>query len=68
MPEPVMYRERITRAIGLTPLVLALLGLFAIGLDQGQILGLVQGDMASQYNLLHEFFHDARHAAGFPCH
>ncbi|MBM2825985.1 MAG: putative cobalt transporter family protein, subunit CbtB [Dehalococcoidia bacterium] len=68
MQQQVIYREHITRAIGLTPLALALLGLFAIGLDQGQVLGIFQGDLAHQYNLLHEFFHDARHAAGFPCH
>lgn len=50
------------------PLALALLGLFVIGFDQGQLLSLAQGDLAYQANLLHEFFHDARHAAGFPCH
>ena len=48
--------------------MLALLGLFALGLDQGQILSLWQGDAAYQMNLLHELVHDARHAAGFPCH
>ena len=47
---------------------LALLGLFALGLDQGQIMSLWQGDAAYQMNLLHELVHDARHAAGFPCH
>lgn len=26
------------------------------------------GVRAFQENSLHEFFHDARHAAGFPCH
>lgn len=26
------------------------------------------GIRAFQENWLHEFFHDARHAAGFPCH
>ncbi len=49
-------------------LALAAVGIFTIGLDQGQILGIFVGDMAQQQNLLHEFFHDARHAAGFPCH
>lgn len=55
-------------AIRWAPAALALLGLFVIGFDQGQIMSLVQGDLAYQTNLLHEFFHDARHAAGFPCH
>lgn len=49
-------------------LALGLLGLFVIGLDQGQALSLVQGDVAFDVNLIHELVHDARHAAGFPCH
>lgn len=49
-------------------LATALLGLFAVGFDQGQLLSLVWGDAAYQLNLLHELVHDARHATGFPCH
>jgi hypothetical protein len=48
--------------------ILALLGLFILGFDQGQTLALAQGDSAYQLNLIHELVHDARHAAGFPCH
>jgi hypothetical protein len=48
--------------------LLALLGLFVLGLDQGQTLALWQGDAAYQANLIHELVHDARHVAGFPCH
>jgi cobalt transporter subunit CbtB len=29
---------------------------------------LVQGSAAFDMNLIHELVHDARHAAGFPCH
>ncbi|HEX9445307.1 MAG TPA: CbtB-domain containing protein [Candidatus Binatia bacterium] len=50
---------------------LALLGLFALyvlALDQGHLLSWVQGPAALDMNLIHEFVHDARHAAGFPCH
>ncbi len=47
---------------------LALWGLFVLGFDQGQTLALAQGDAAYQWNLVHELVHDARHAAGFPCH
>ena len=50
---------------------LALLGLFtlyALALDQGLLLSWVQGPAAFDTNLIHEFVHDARHAAGFPCH
>ncbi len=49
-------------------LMVALVGLFLIGLDQGQTLSTVMGQTAYQQNLLHELFHDVRHAAGFVCH
>ena len=48
--------------------LLALVGLFVLAFDQGQTLALAQGDTAYQLNLIHELVHDARHAAGFPCH
>ena len=48
--------------------LLALWGLFVLGIDQGQMLAITQGDAAYQLNLIHELVHDARHAAGFPCH
>lgn len=46
----------------------ALLALYAVGYDQGQILSFSLGDLSYQLNLVHEFFHDARHAAGLACH
>ncbi|MBI2320717.1 MAG: CbtB-domain containing protein [Chloroflexi bacterium] len=46
----------------------AMLGLFALGFDQGQLLSPVLGDVSYQLNVLHELVHDARHAAAFPCH
>ncbi len=49
-------------------LVAALLALYLLAIDQGQMLALVQGDIAYAQNLLHESVHDARHAGGFPCH
>ena len=52
---------------------IALFGLFAVGFESGQIeqaFG-ITADMGNN-NLgimfLHEFSHDARHAAGFMCH
>lgn len=48
--------------------VLALLMLFVVAFDQGLLLSFVQGNVAFDQNLLHEITHDARHAAGFPCH
>lgn len=48
--------------------LLGALGLYLLALDQGFVLSLFQGDVAFDMNLLHEFVHDARHTAGFPCH
>ncbi|MBI4498183.1 MAG: CbtB-domain containing protein [Chloroflexi bacterium] len=52
-------------------LALAMLGiavLYLMGLDQGHMLSLFQGEIAFDQNFIHEAVHDARHAAGFPCH
>lgn len=46
----------------------ALMVLFAVGYDQGEIMSLTLGDLSYQLNVVHEFFHDARHAAGLACH
>ena len=43
-------------------------GLFIVGYDQGQLFSLVQGEQAYNDLWVHEFSHDMRHAAGFPCH
>jgi Probable cobalt transporter subunit (CbtB) len=53
------------------PLLVGLVGLFMlylVGLDQGFLLSLVEGSVAFDQNFIHEFVHDARHAAAFPCH
>jgi len=47
---------------------LGLFALYALALDQGFLLSLIQGSAAFDMNLIHEALHDARHAAGFPCH
>jgi hypothetical protein len=60
-----------TRGQGKARIAMTLLGLFALyitGLDQGHLLGIVQGDVAFDHNVIHAVLHDARHAAGFPCH
>ncbi len=49
-------------------LLAALAGLFLIGLDQGQAISTVMGQVAYQQSMLHELFHDVRHVAGFACH
>ena len=45
-----------------------LLSFYVVALDQGLLLSLVHGASAFDVNLVHELIHDARHAAGFPCH
>lgn len=54
-----------TRVIAL---LLGLAALYVLGLDQGLLLSVVQGDLAFDQNLIHELLHDARHTAAFPCH
>jgi hypothetical protein len=48
--------------------VLALLALYAVFLDQGQLLTPLLGKMSFTGNYLHEFAHDGRHLFGAPCH
>ncbi len=49
-------------------ILLGAFGLYVLALDQGFLLSLVQGASAFDMNLIHEALHDARHAAGIPCH
>ena len=47
-------------------------GVFMVGFDQGEIIGFTVpadgSESESGTNWAHEFYHDMRHAAGFPCH
>jgi hypothetical protein len=54
-------------AVGLL-LGITLFGLFIVGYDQGHLFGIAQGQQAFEDLWMHEFYHDMRHAAGFPCH
>jgi hypothetical protein len=59
-------------AIGLL-LGILILGMFVAGYDQGQMLQALFAPIGVHLNhdqlmLIHEFNHDLRHAAGFPCH
>jgi Probable cobalt transporter subunit (CbtB) len=45
-----------------------LFGMFLVGYDQGHLFSLAQGQKAFDTKWIHEFSHDLRHAAGFPCH
>jgi len=48
--------------------LLALLALYAVFLDQGQLLSPVLGKVAATASYVHEFAHDGRHLLGAPCH
>jgi Probable cobalt transporter subunit (CbtB) len=58
-------------AVGILLGVLAF-GIFIVGFDQGEVLGFTVpadgSEGGSGTNWAHEFYHDMRHAAGFPCH
>lgn len=65
--------ERVIRAFSdelviMGTILLGVFALYVLALDQGLLLSLVQGARAFDMNLIHEAVHDARHAAGFPCH
>tara|TARA_B000000460_G_scaffold36737_1_gene22761 strand:- start:408 stop:623 length:216 start_codon:yes stop_codon:yes gene_type:complete len=45
-----------------------IIGLFVVGFDQGHIFSVIYGESSFIDQFLHEFTHDMRHAAGFPCH
>ena len=59
-----------TVRLPLPALALTVLGamslLFAVAFDQGQVAHALQA--AAGDSTVHEFFHDARHMLGFPCH
>lgn len=59
-------------AVGALLVILAF-GMFVVGYDQGQLAEGFLGIMGihpthAQLMFLHEFNHDLRHSAGFPCH
>jgi hypothetical protein len=70
-----LVSKQITKEVNKVPniavgilLGILLLGIFVIGYDQGHLFSLVQGKEAFDTLWMHEFYHDMRHAAGFPCH
>ncbi len=46
----------------LAALLMGIATIYFLGVDQGPV------SVTGQGALLHEFFHDARHTLGFPCH
>lgn len=63
---PLPGRELIVPALG--ALLLAMLVLYAIWFDQGALASLATHALSDKGGVLHEFFHDARHLLGVPCH
>jgi hypothetical protein len=67
--------KQITKEISKVPKIavgvllgIMIFGMFIVGYDQGHLFSLVQGDQAFDTMWMHEFYHDMRHSAGFPCH
>jgi putative cobalt transporter subunit CbtB len=67
--------KQITKQVGNVPKMavgilvgILLFGMFVVGYDQGHLFSLAQGQKAFDTKWIHEFSHDMRHAAGFPCH
>lgn len=52
----------------LAVLVMAAAVLYGVALDQGVLLASVSDLAAADGSVLHDFFHDARHLLGVPCH
>jgi hypothetical protein len=78
MPEPTRTRAEALPTLVIRPardlmlataaVIIALVALYAIFLDQGQLLSPVLGEVARTANFVHEFAHDGRHLLGAPCH
>jgi hypothetical protein len=80
MATPVLINRLITKESTKVPKIavavltgILLFGMFVVGYDQGQLAEALFTPMGIHLNhnqimLIHEFNHDLRHAAGFPCH
>lgn len=55
-------------AVTIGAVILAFVTLYAVFLDQGQLLSPVMGKTAVAMNYIHELAHDGRHLLGAPCH
>ena len=61
-------RQGVTAAVTGIAVVFAMLVLFAVFVDQGQLLSPALGKVSMTANYLHELAHDGRHLLGAPCH
>jgi hypothetical protein len=60
--------QAVATLVTIGAVILALLTLYAVFLDPGQLLSPVMGKVATTANYIHEFAHDGRHLLGAPCH
>jgi hypothetical protein len=60
--------QAVVTLVTIGAVILALVTLYAVFLDQGQLLSPVMGKVAATANYVHEFAHDGRHLLGAPCH
>jgi len=65
-PPRIEGRQLIVPAVGQLFLLAALL--YVVAFDQGALGTLATSWLADSGGVLHEFFHDARHLLGVPCH
>lgn len=67
-------KQNTVKALDSLPVVIGFLiavlvfTMFVVGYDQGQLFSVVEGQSAFDTMWIHEFTHDMRHSAGFPCH
>ncbi len=61
-------QQAVATLVAIGAVLLAIVVLYAVFLDQGQLLSPVLGKVASTANYLHELAHDGRHLLGAPCH
>jgi hypothetical protein len=60
--------QAVATLVTIGAVIIALLTLYAVFLDQGQLLSPVMGKVATTANYIHELAHDGRHLLGAPCH
>ena len=54
-------------AVGILIAIL-LFAMSSVGSDQVHLFSMIQGQQAFDVKWIHEYYHDMRHASGFPCH
>lgn len=64
--EPVESRRLRAPALGALLLLAAVM--YIVAFDQGWLAALATDRLLQSGGVLHEFFHDARHLLGVPCH